>query len=115
MDNEDLKQILRDQKEPLDEAVHQKLSYLKSSKVFDLDGPYTSNFSLEMNTDQQKSSSIEEAFEMVSKVVHSNPQTRQIVEPEPQNRMSVTEKIAALRGAAGAPSSCLGYQRKKLS
>ena len=120
MDSTKLKEILKAQKTALDEAVKAKIAYLKSDKVFDLEGPYAKSFSLNLKKENTSGSSIEEAFGLVSNqkapqsFAHTFSPATQETKTESENKkpMSMAERINALRGAVGTPSSCMGYQRK---
>lgn len=65
MDNNVLKQTLRDQFEPLAAAVQRKLEYLKSDDVFSLDNVY-----------QQPEMSVEEAFQAFASAQPQQPEER---------------------------------------
>ena len=106
MDNNVLKQTLREQVEPLAAAVQKKLEYLKSDDVFSLDNVY-----------QQPEMSVEEAFQTFASAQPQQPEIRpQKLNTVPQQqtasstfgqvsqdtmnaqKQNMAARIAALRG-----------------
>lgn len=107
MDNNVLKQTLREQAEPLDAAVQKKLEYLQSDDVFSLDNAY-----------QQPEMSVEEAFQTFASAQPQQPEIRpqklNTVDPQQQavpspfgqvsqdtmnaHKQNIAARIAALRG-----------------
>ena len=107
MNNNVLKQTLREQSEPLAVAVQRKLEYLQSDDVFSLDNVY-----------QQPEMSVEEAFQAFASAQpqqpENPPQMLNTVVPQQQttpsplgqaseetmnaHKQNIAARIAALRG-----------------
>lgn len=118
MDNLELKNSLKEQKIPFDEAVRKKLEYLKSDEVFSTDNDQYIMIMRNIRSSQGDVDSLIAAFGDNDSTLSPNNQISRPVsnitqrplnntssQPTPaQNRqMTMAERIAALRGALYVP------------
>ena len=112
MDNLELKNSLRDQKIPFDEAVRKKIEYLKSDDVFSADNDQYIMSMKNLVPSQQGSDPIMAAFGVdtptrsepsAMRPTPSMPQAASNNTPAQNRQMTMAERIAALRGALYVP------------